>query len=357
MRSGHDRPESAVTLAGIRNKTLIVTGERRIVKRLLPTRMCVAALRFVTLGLVQVPPWRVTSPTVFNSLPLRYESAYGGENLIEARGEDRDGQVRQIGKQYCLTPEQAAQHPTCGSGKGAPLAHVAHEENPVGSGFALPWYLKSSRITHLPAPRVEYPDSPFSAEAFWRAVCGRGTFRVAGMAAIGRTWLPRRELIGTISASTVWYEEELPSLPPEFDHGYWNCAPADQQCAYLQGDEFITLVNLAAEGSAGSTTNESGENVLRFQLPGMRPFLAVGDHDQRIGVKPCVLDTVYIDPEAGTVQLVWRAVVSTDAGLGAIQLRVADSEAVRTQLERFLRVSTMGDAVDVDNTVRGDHGR
>ena len=43
-------------------------------------------------------------------------------------------------------------------------------------------------------------------------------------------------------------DEQAPHLPDDFDYRYFQSTPADQQIPYPQGDEEITLLNLAPEG-------------------------------------------------------------------------------------------------------------
>jgi hypothetical protein len=317
------------------DKLLVVTGERHVVRRSLPVRWCAWVLGAATLGLVRLPPWRVTRPEPFTSLPLRWESAYGGEHRIEEQLGKREKQVRQVGAKYCLSAEQAAQHPSVAEGKAAPVAHIVHEQNPLGVGFATQWYLTSSGASDLSAPRVEYPDRPFTSQLFWNTARGKDRPSPAGLGAVGRAWLPRRALIGEMDADAHWDDDAIPSLPPEFDHRYWNCAPVDQQCPHLRGGEFFTLVNLVAPSGPASETKAVADNVLRFQLPEAAPFLAIGDTGGRIGVKPCLLDTVYIDPEAGIVELVWRATIPAEALPAEVELRYAGSAEDRAQLAAF----------------------
>lgn len=324
------------------DKALLVTGPRHMVKRALAARACGAALNLMTLGLYRLPPWRLTRPAPFESMPLRYEFAYGGENRIEARARDRARQTKKLGAKVCLTAEQIAQHPANEFGVSAvPVAHVACEANPAGIGFALNWYLRNCDPKKIAAPRIEYVDKPFTARVFWRAARGKPFHAPAGMGAVGRTWLPRRQLIGKAAAGVRYDEADFPSLPSDFDHRYWNCAPLDQQCEHLVGGETVTLVNLSSEEMPGTRLSAEGDRLLCFSLPSMTPYLSLCDVNDRLGAKVCILDTVYIEPEAGIVELVWRAAIPADAALASIQLNLADTAEARSQLENFIRVSEL----------------
>ena len=77
---------------------------------------------------------------------------------------------------------------------------------------------------------------------------------------MGRWWLPRRALAG--SYNDIWKQTRWPKLPKDFDFGYWNAAPEDQQFDYPQGGEKIMLANLV---NPETTTDNSGS--LWFKLP------------------------------------------------------------------------------------------
>jgi hypothetical protein len=319
------------------DKTLVVTGERQIVERSLIGRSGAALLRIATLGTVRIPGWYVTSPQPFAALPMRYEYAYGGENRLEAKPGDRQEQIRRIGAQHCLTADQVKQHPEAAlQDSVVPLAHSVCEQNPAGRGFATSWYLRHAGVRDMPAPRIEYPAEPFTAHAFALAGRGDAPVRPAGFGLLGRAWQARQTLLGAIAEKDHWDDSEFPALSAEFDHRYWNGAPADQQCAHLRGDEVITLVNLAPPGAAGTSTSAQADTVQRFALPGHAVYLALGDAEGRIGIKRCVLDTLYIDPESATVDLVWRATLSAEAAIANIELRVAEADEERAALDNLL---------------------
>jgi hypothetical protein len=330
------------------DKTLVVTGERQIVKRSLVARGVASVLRLATLGIVQLPTWKVTSPKPFFSLPLRYEYAYGGENRVEVKPGNRNRQARSVGADNCLTPDQVQRHPAAAiEGAAVPLAHSICEQNPVGQGFATTWYLQHGGVKVMQAPRIEYPDEPFDTQAFALAVRSRLQPRPAGFGILGRAWQPRRSLLGPIAEKNQWEDSEFPTLPAEFDHRYWNSAPADQQCAHLRGDEFITLVNLTPAGASQANRHANADTVQRFQLPGQAIYLALGDANGRVGAKTCALDTVYVDPEAATVDLVWRGTLSVDAAITHCELRVAEPGEDRATLTDLLDLQEQSSTADL----------
>ena len=183
-----------------------------------------------------------SKPAPFRSMPLRYERAFGGK------------------------------------GFGA---------NPVGKGaIAVP---SKGGPELWPLPNVEL------ASRLMRSVRDRPA--PAGFAPLDRRWAQRRARMGTYDAA--WLEKRWPWFPEDFDWGYFNAAPEDQQIAdYLRGDEPLVFEGMHPE-------------VTRYEarLPGLRPrcFLK-----RTAGAGPPLdevrlnLDTLSIDLDKGTLALVWR---------------------------------------------------
>ena len=307
---------SARAAAGpvVLSKTLTVTGAREWRKRSLPLR----ALSMLTLA-----PWRLTPALPVTTLPLRYEYAYGGENKILA-GEHA---ARRVGTRHRL-PGHAPQ-----SGLGhadEAIAHAVCEQNPVGRGFAEPWFRRATRLTRVPAPQIEAPGEPVSRLGKPSAPQGFGV--------IGRAWTPRLALAGTYDQR--WLDERHPYLPADFDFGYWNGAPLDQQVTpHLTGDEQITLMNLSVP-TAHAAHDADGNARLTFALPGHLPFVLVRFEDGRIGELAARFDTLMIDaaPDADApdkrlaVVCVWRATVATEPAVRVLEARMlsaADVAALR----------------------------
>ena len=113
--------------------------------------------------------------------------------------------------------------------------------NPIGVGVAaLPEY----RATK-PVHNFEYPSGLVEKKG------------PAGFGAIDCYWSPRREYAGTYDKK--WEEQRLPLLPLDWDSRSLQSSPKDQQPAtYLQGGEYVELVNLSPSGA------------LRFALPKKR---------------------------------------------------------------------------------------
>ena len=132
-------------------------------------------------------------------------------------------------------------------------------------------------------------------------------------------WLPRSGMVGTYKGD--WFEKRWPCYPLDFDWGWFNSAPRDQQVeGYLRGDEALLLENLHPE----TPRYES-------RLPGlrMRVFLEIRNPDEttQFVEVPANLDTLSIDMDRECLGLVWRAVadIRSDEGEEIVNL-VIDSE-------------------------------
>lgn len=161
-----------------------------------------------------------------------------------------------------------------------------------------------------PAPRLEPFGHPLD-----QAAAEAGDYPVVGLGALGRWWQPRLALAGTYH--DTWKQTRWPGLPEDFDFGYWNCAPEDQQIDYPQGGETVVLAGLHPGGE------------VRFRLP--RPALKLLLHLD-VGVplfKPLLTDTLIFDFQAYELSIVQRAVIGAAAGVERMELGTWDIEAAR----------------------------
>ncbi|NUP12383.1 MAG: DUF2169 domain-containing protein [Polyangiaceae bacterium] len=138
----------------------------------------------------------------------------------------------------------------------------------------------------------------------------------AGFGPRGRTWA-RTTQLGTYDDR--WLATRWPGFPEDFDFGYFNAAPPDQQVeGYLRGDETLTFENMHPDHA-------------RFEswLPGIRVRSFIGDnrtasdarrseasirtHDDGCLVREVVLrlDTLWVDMDAALLCLVWRGIYPT----------------------------------------------
>jgi hypothetical protein len=130
----------------------------------------------------------------FESLPLRYEYAFGG---------------------------------TTTSGYEA--------RNPVGRGF----YASAREALEKPLPSIEAPEALMRGWADRPSPCGFG--------AVARHWQPRLSWAGTYDAA--WVENRAPLWPRDFDERFFHAAPAGLRAAtHLQGGEPVVLEGLSPDG-------------------------------------------------------------------------------------------------------------
>jgi uncharacterized protein YjbI with pentapeptide repeats len=121
-----------------------------------------------------------------------------------------------------------------------------------------------------------------------------GNSEPAGFAAIPPSWQPRAGKLGTFDER--WLAQRWPAMPADFDPGYWNEAPADQQFpGYFRGDERLAFENM-----------HPAYPKVEMQLPARRAraFAAMADGEFR--ELPLVLDTVAVDLVGEQAELVWR---------------------------------------------------
>ena len=192
---------------------------------------------------------KASTPRPFKVMPFSYDTAFGG---VDANHKD-------------------------------PKKLRAYMTNPVGVGFH--HHLNADFVDGKPLPNTEETNKPVTKP--------NGKYQPMSLGPIGRAWQPRVPLAGTYDQN--WLDNIFPFLPPDFDDGYFQAAPPDQQMPYPQGGERVVLVNLTPEGR---TT---------FRLPAINLlvwfFMKSGEEKQT----QAVIDTVLIEPDAGHFMVIWRS--------------------------------------------------
>jgi hypothetical protein len=280
--------------------------------------------------------WSLSAPAPLSELPLRYEYAFGGQCRVAAEEPYAD----KVPAKVRLSEKARAAHP---QSPQAPVAHSVYAPNPVGRGYWPPWWIRLSNPDRLPAPQIEHPDAPFTEALIRRLVDGtidpaEPAFRAAGLG-IEHKAVPRRlKCAGNIDRAFI---ESDRWLPDDFSFAVWNGAPQDQQAAYLQGNETITLTNLCKPSAPGATTDSAGNTCLRLTLPGHRCYLLVRMAGGELFSHDMAIDTLIIEPEEQTVTLVWRAVLLKDEELPirVLEARLRNCERI-AQIAALERVMT-----------------
>jgi len=191
-----------------------------------------------------------STPLPFTAMPISYDRAFGG---VDNKDED-------------------------------PARHAAFMPNPIGRGFHKD--LRANWVDGTPVPNTEETN---------RAVVmpNDQKYRPMAFGPVGRGWDPRYRLAGTYDDK--WLEDHFPFLPPDFDEGYYQAAPSDQQISHPQGGEEIVLVNLTPAGRVAFALPAFDAPIHYFPKKGER-------EDGRL-----VLDTIVLEPDLGRFQLTWRA--------------------------------------------------
>lgn len=199
--------------------------------------------------------WRPTQPEPFDRMPLRWELAFGGR----AMGTD-----------------------------GA--ASEYEPRNPVGRGLVAD---NDDAISGRPLPNLEDP---------YRLIRSpRDRPAPACFAPIAPTWSPRKDYAGTYDEA--WQTGRAPYLPRDFDARYFQTAPPDLIApGFLVGGEPVELRGCAPGAP------------LRFALPTCSLELIFDFDGQRLPVVPS-LETLFLEPDLGRFQLLWRGGIAVDKRL------------------------------------------
>lgn len=318
-------------------KTLSICGERSFERKSLAFRTVQSTLNIASLGAIGSASWRLTEAEKFAQLPVRYEYTHGGECRINAD----DSSAKNLPNSV-LIPLSAEAKADPQSHAGDAVAHDFCPSNPLGRGFVRNWFLAAKKTVELPAPRITYKRSPCDVRQLIQVAAGGELPAPAGFGCIGRGWMPRRALVGNLPEQSQWKNDDVPLLPLDFDFGYWNSAPVDQQCSYLAGGEQFSLTNLCQHDHPSATVDANGDTQLRFMLPHQALVLLTTDVEDKLNVLRLQLDTVVIDPEATTVELTWRLCVAADGTFRNARLIHATEAA---QLERLRELEEVQEAL------------
>lgn len=148
------------------------------------------------------------------------------------------------------------------------------------------------------------------------------TQRAVGLGCVARTWLPRRARAGTYD--NEWLARQWPLPPEDFDFGYWNCAPDDQQIAFPPPAASVHLLNLHPPLASDAARRWSPPPAGRWsgRLPADEPFVLWRLHSGAMVDKPLNLDTLVVDLQALQLRCTYRAVMSAQAGVRAAETRL-----------------------------------
>ena len=172
-------------------------------------------------------------------------------------------------------------------------------DNPMGKG--LDELEDGDGQPYWPLPNIEDPAQPIEKL--------EDNPMPVGFGAIPPDWVVRALKYGT--RDRRWATLRAPLPPKDFDHGFHNAAPEDQQFdGGFRGDETLSFENLHPEHPQLTAT-----------LPGRRPrALAVvrGEAGQELVELPLTLDTIQVAMAEERVTLVWRGALAAGSPLDVI---------------------------------------
>ena len=183
-----------------------------------------------------------------------------------------------------------------------PEIRALYEANPIGVGWVDKAWMKKAQVADVDAPQIEQFDKPFETEA-----ANVMLYQPVGVGPVGKWWTPRRQKAGTYDQA--WKENRWPRLPLDFDFGYWNAAPEDQQIEYPHGGEEVIIAGMTQDGRA-----------IRCQLPKQHPFVRVRLHAGPILPRAMNLDTLVFDLKAMTLSGVWRMTLAASAEVRVLEI-------------------------------------
>jgi hypothetical protein len=163
---------------------------------------------------------RPSAPEKFESMPLRWEHAFGGAD--------------QLGDDEATRQEDP--------------------RNPLGVGFVHPKQDRAA-VAGRPLPNLENSALPLADY--------KSPVAPVGFGPLASHWQPRLALAGTYDEA--WQKKRAPRLPQDFDPRFFNTAPADQIVAdYLQGGEPVEITGVTPDGQPVKTTVPAWRHEVRF---------------------------------------------------------------------------------------------
>ncbi|MDH5354101.1 MAG: DUF2169 domain-containing protein [Gammaproteobacteria bacterium] len=195
---------------------------------------------------------RVNDPVPFETMPLVYERAFGGQYINKGRVES------------------------------------VEERNPVGCGYAGGRSVKE--MNGVPLPNLEDPAQLIGDPANEPPPACFGYCSPA--------WQPRADYVGTYDQ--MWQTQRAPYLPDDFDSRFFNMAHPDLiYPEYMQGGESVYISGMHPNGE------------LRFDLPRLQlsSGFKVGN---RVDSESFKLETLHIEPNLLQLSMGWRAAYPCD---------------------------------------------
>ena len=253
-----------------------------------------------------------TPPEPFESMPLRYELAYGGV--------DREFEAMVVKEvQESATPEELRRASAVAKDFLQAVPPAAYPRNPYGKGYTM--VDDPQAIVGKELPNIELDEDRLTPQRLWPSKVTRWTEMPvpAGFDYMDVGLFPRTAMMGLPPLSegnmdeisevlsgqvptgfcrgNMMYaeREEIPGLiHPELAR----CAPIGLRLPFLRGDEVVTLYGM-----------DPAEPVMGVHLPGVRPIFripAVGPGGREEELDSQLYHT-FIDVDERVLSLVWTA--------------------------------------------------
>lgn len=229
--------------------------------------------------------WQRSPIIPTTKVSLSYENAYGGNFKL-------------------INPQQSDSH---AGTLTTPDIHYA--PNPSGCGwlpserdkesllevqkYELKQQLKT--LEQIKAPQL-FTIKAEKTQAFAKLTHPNNPIQVAGFGSYTNFWQPRAQYISEV---LDWSQESTGGgYPVDFDMRHWQQAPTDQWLDFdVKGKEILTLTGIFPEGKVSYT------------LPKFLTFIIIRDPKQLAMTLDMNIDTLIIDSEKRTLEVVWRRIV------------------------------------------------
>lgn len=235
---------------------------------------------------------------------LGIDNSYGGYSYIEKHHPNA-----YLLKESQRLPKSMQQTLKFASTKDTIIYYQQHSHNPFGKGYTDKTSLNINQSQQIACPQIINPAYPIDKTALHRGINNQLNEDEQNKLVVGFGIRPkvhprRNKLLGNITPEFIQSNE---LLPDGFDFAIWNSAFPDQQCDYLKGNEWITLVNLFPPTIKPSKVDNDGNHILTLYLPEHQVIVYVTWEDEEQPSEiPLQIDTVVIQPDKAKVNIVWR---------------------------------------------------
>jgi hypothetical protein len=203
----------------------------------------------------------ITSPDLFERMPLTWENAYGG---LDNSHDD-------------------SKH------------HDANPANPVGKGFMAK--RTKLNLNSIPLPNIENPAQLLNAALDSPAPVGFGP--------VPPFWKARSQYAGTYDDD--WQKNRAPLLPDDFDERFLQAAPAALTCnGFLNGDERCALIGMTEEGR------------VQFDLNARNPTIGVRFVRKGLRSKP-EMESLHFDTDTRQFFITWKSMIDIQGKVEELQ--------------------------------------